>query len=62
MKEKELYKVIIDYVNEYGSTVNEVAYMRLEEGEKKLLYWLEESCILIGVDMYAIDEVEIVEF
>lgn len=59
---KELYKVIIDYVNEYGSTVNEVAYMRLNEGEKRLLYWLEDTGILIGVDMYAINEVEIVEF
>lgn len=62
MKEKVLYKVSIDYVNDYGNTVNEIAYMRLNEGEKKLLYWLEESCILIGVDMYAIDEIEIVEF
>lgn len=62
MKEKELYKVIIDYVNEYGSTINEVAYMRLDEGEKNLLYWLEDTGILSGVDMYAIDEVEIVEF
>lgn len=59
---KELYKVIIDYVDEYGSTVNEVAYMRLDEGEKRLLYWLEDTGILIGVDMYAINEVEIVEF
>lgn len=59
---KELYKVIIDYVDEYGSTVNEVAYMRLNEGEKRLLYWLEDTGILIGVDMYAINEVEIVEF
>lgn len=62
MKEKELYKVSIDYVNDYGNTVNDIAYMRLDEGEKKLLYWLEEKCILIGVDMYALDEVEIVEF
>lgn len=59
---KELYKVIIDYVNEYGNTVNEVAYMRLNEGEKNLLYWLEDTGILSGVDMYAINEVEIVEF
>lgn len=62
MKEKELYKVTIDYVNEYGNTVNEVAYMRLDEGEKKLLYWLEDNYLLVNVDMYAIDEVEIVEF
>lgn len=62
MKEKELYKVTIDYVNEYGNTVNEIAYMRLDEGEKKLLYWLEDNYLLAGVDMYAIDEVEIVEF
>lgn len=62
MKEKELYKVSIDYINEYGNTVNEVHYMRLDEGEKKMLYWLEDVCILSCVDMYAIDEVEIVEF
>lgn len=62
MKEKELYKVIIDYVNDYGDKVNEVAYMRLDEGEKKLLYWLENVAILSCVDMYAINEVEIVEF
>lgn len=55
-KEKELYKVTIDY------DVNEIAYMRLDKGEKKLLYWFEEVCILISVDMYAIDEVKIVEF
>lgn len=59
---KELYKVTIDYVNEYGNKVNEVAYMRLDEGEKNLLYWLEDNYMLAGVDMYAIDEVEIVEF
>lgn len=62
MKEKELYKVTIDYVNEYGNKVNEVTYMRLDEGEKNLLYWLEDNYLLVGVDMYAIDEVEIVEF
>lgn len=61
-KEKELYKVTIDYINDYGNNVNEIAYMRLDEGEKKLLYWLENVCIVSGVDMYAIDEVEIVEF
>lgn len=62
MKEKELYKVTIDYVNDYGNQVNEVTYMRLTEGEKKLLYWLEETCIVSGVDIYAINKVEIVEF
>lgn len=64
MKERELYKVIIEYtVNEYDGEVNKnISYMRLDEGEKNLLYWLEESCILYSVDMYAIDEVEIVEF
>lgn len=62
MKEKELYKVTIDYVNDYGNNVNEIAYMRLTEGEKKLLYWLEEAYIVSGVDIYAINKVEIVEF
>lgn len=61
-KEKELYKVTIDYVNDYGNNVNEIAYMRLDEGEKNLLYWLENVCIVRGVDLYAVDEVEIVEF
>lgn len=62
MKEKELYKVTIDYVNDYGNNVNEIVYMRLDEGEKNLLYWLEDVSVVRGVDMYAIDEVEIVEF
>lgn len=62
MKEKELYKVTIDYVNDYGNNVNEITYMKLDEGEKKLLYWLEDVGVVSGVDMYAIDEVEIVEF
>lgn len=61
-KEKELYKVTIDYVNDYGNNVNEIVYMRLDEGEKNLLYWLEDVSVVRGVDMYAIDEVEIVEF
>lgn len=62
MKEKELYKVIIDYMNDYGNQVNEVTYMRLTEGEKKLLYWLEDVGIVRNTDMYPINEVEIVEF
>lgn len=61
-KEKELYKVTIDYVNDYGNNVNEIAYMRLTEGEKNLLYWLEDVGAVSGVDLYAVDEVEIVEF
>lgn len=62
MKEKELYKVTIDYVNDYGNNVNEIVYMRLDEGEKNLLYWLEDVSVVRSVDMYAVDEVEIVEF
>lgn len=62
MNKKELYKVTIDYVYDYGDKVNEVAYMRLDEGEKKLLYWLEKVGILKCVDMYAVEELEIVEF
>lgn len=62
MKEKELYKVTIDYVNDYGNNVNEIVYMRLTEGEKNLLYWLEDVSVVRGVDLYAVDEVEIVEF
>lgn len=61
-KEKELYKVTIDYVNDYGNNVNEIVYMRLADGEKNLLYWLEDVGVVRGVDMYAVDEVEIVEF
>lgn len=61
-KEKELYKVTIDYTNDYSNRVNEIAYMRLTEGEKNLLYWLEDVGVVSGVDMYAVDEVEIVEF
>lgn len=61
-KEKELYKVTIDYVNDYGNNVNEIVYMRLTEGEKNLLYWLEDVSVVRGVDLYAVDEVEIVEF
>lgn len=62
MKEKELYKVTIDYVNDYGNNVNEIVYMKLTEGEKNLLYWLEDVSVVRGVDLYAVDEVEIVEF
>lgn len=62
MKEKELYKVTIDYVNDYGNNVNEIVYMKLTEGEKSLLYWLEDVSVVRGVDLYAVDEVEIVEF
>lgn len=61
-KEKELYKVTIDYVNDYGNNVNEIIYMKLTEGEKNLLYWLEDVSVVRGVDLYAVDEVEIVEF
>lgn len=61
-KEKELYKVTIDYVNDYGNNVNEIVYMKLTEGEKNLLYWLEDISVVRGVDLYAVDEVEIVEF
>lgn len=62
MKEKELYKVTIDYVNDYGNNVNEIIYMKLDKGEKHLLYWLEDVGIVRGIDIYAVDEVEIVEF
>lgn len=62
MKEKELYKVTIDYVNDYGNNVNEIVYMRLTKGEKNLLYWLEDVSVVRGIDIYAVDEVEIVEF
>lgn len=61
-KEKELYKVTIDYINDYGNNVNEIVYMRLADGEKNLLYWLEDVGVVRGVDLYAVDEVEIVEF
>lgn len=61
-KEKELYKVTIDYVNDYSNRVSEIAYMRLTEGEKNLLYWLEDVGVVSSVDLYAVDEVEIVEF
>lgn len=60
--EKKIYKVAITYVDGSGMEYTESNYMRLTEGEKKLLYWLDDNYVFVKLEIQSINQVEIIDF